>query len=294
MSRPEILLLGRNGQVGWELERALAPLGRVTALGRGEADLTSPDRLREVVRSRRPSVIVNAAAYTAVDQAEGEPEAAFAANATAPGILAEEAKRLGALLVHYSTDYVFDGGAARPYREDDAPGPLNVYGRSKLEGERAIQAATDDHLILRTSWVYGTRGRNFLLTILRLLAERDELRIVADQVGAPTWSRMIAAATAAVLARHTGASRPVGVFHLTAAGQTTWHGFATAIRDRAGGSAAGKPVRPIASSEYPVPAARPRWSVLDGARLEAAFGVELPSWDASLALALAETGGLRS
>lgn len=291
MSGGTILLLGRNGQVGWELERALAPLGEVTALGRGEADLADPDALRAAVRHHRPAVVVNAAAYTAVDRAESEPDAAFAANAAAPEVLAEEAKRAGAFLVHYSTDYVFDGRKAAPYVESDATGPLNVYGRSKLAGEEAIRAVTDEHLILRTSWVYGARGGNFLRTILRLLDERDELRIVADQEGAPTWSRMIAEATAAALARN-GAARPrhAGTFHLAAAGRTTWHGFATAIRDALGDAYRGKRIAALATEEYPTPAARPRRSVLDTARLEESFGIRLPAWDASLRLVLEEMG----
>lgn len=286
MSAGDILLLGRNGQVGWELERALAPLGRVMALGRAEADLSSPDALRRAVRDLRPRWIVNAAAYTAVDRAEEEPEAAFAANAAAPGVLAEEAKRAGAVLVHYSTDYVFDGRKGAPYVEDDAPNPLNVYGRSKLEGERAVQAAGCDHLVLRTTWVYGTRGKNFLLTMLRLMAERAEVRVVADQAGAPTWSRMIAGATAAVMVK-CAAGIPSGVYHLTAGGATTWHGFAQAIRDEAGLAAK---VTPISTAEYPTPAVRPAYSVLDNGRLAAAFGVALPDWRASLAMAAA---GLR-
>ena len=286
MRAGEILLLGRNGQVGWELERALAPLGRVTALGRGEADLSCPEALRRAVRDLRPRWIVNAAAYTAVDRAEEEPEAAFAANAAAPGVLAEEARRVGAVLVHYSTDYVFDGRKAAPYVEDDAPNPLNVYGRSKLEGERAVQAAGCDHLVLRTTWVYGTRGKNFLLTMLRLMAERDEVRVVADQAGAPTWSRMIAEATAAIMARRAAAA-PSGVYHLTAGGEATWHGFAQAMRDEAGLAAK---VTPISTAEYPTPAARPAYSVLDNGRLQAEFGVCLPEWRDSLRLAMA---GLR-
>jgi dTDP-4-dehydrorhamnose reductase len=291
MSGGTILLLGRNGQVGWELERALAPLGRVAAPGRREADLADPGTLRDAVRRHRPRLVVNAAAYTAVDRAESEPELAFAVNAAAPGVLAEEAKRAGAFVVHYSTDYVFDGGKGAPYLEGDAPGPLNVYGRSKLAGEEAVRAATDDHLIFRTSWVYGARGGNFLRTVLRLLDERDELRIVADQQGAPTWSRMIAEATAAALARSGVRSpRHAGTFHLAAAGCTTWHGFATAIRDGLGGAYAAKRISAIATEEYPTPAARPRYSVLDGGRLADAFGIRLPAWDESLRLVLAELG----
>jgi dTDP-4-dehydrorhamnose reductase len=209
-------------------------------------------------------------------------------------VLAEEARRAGAFLVHYSTDYVFDGAGSAPYREDDAPNPLNVYGRSKLAGERAVQAATDDHLILRTSWVYGARGANFLRTVLRLLDERDELRIVADQAGAPTWSRTIAETTAAVLAGNGLASpRNAGIFHLAAAGRTSWHGFATAIRDALPAPYRQKRITAIRTDEYPTPAARPAWSVLDTTRLRETFGVDLPEWNAPLAEVLREHACLR-
>jgi dTDP-4-dehydrorhamnose reductase len=206
-------------------------------------------------------------------------------------VLAEEAARLGALLVHYSTDYVFDGARGAPYVESDATGPLNVYGRSKLAGEEAVRAAGGDHLILRTSWVYGARGGNFLRTVLRLLDERDELRIVADQEGAPTWSRMVAEATAALLARRGAAPAcPAGTFHLAAAGRTTWHGFATAIRDALGARYREKRVTAITTAEYPTPAARPRCSVLDCGKLAEGFGIRLPEWSASLRLVMEELG----
>lgn len=292
MSAAGILLLGGNGQVGWELERALAPLGRVAALGRAEADLASPEALRAAVRAVRPRWIVNAAAYTAVDRAEAEPEAAFAANAHAPGVLAEEARRVGAFLVHYSTDYVFDGSKGAPYTESDAPAPLNVYGRSKLAGERAVQAAGDDHLILRTTWVYGARGGNFLRTMLRLFAERDEVRVVADQMGAPTWSRMIAGATAVIVAASRSGTHG-GVYHLAAAGQTSWHGFAEAIRDTVAEPGTRVRVMPISTAEYPTPAVRPAWSVLDCGRLARDFGVALPGWRESLELVAEEMDGRR-
>ncbi|HEX8692065.1 MAG TPA: dTDP-4-dehydrorhamnose reductase [Longimicrobium sp.] len=289
MSAPAILLLGRGGQVGWELERALAPLGRVVAPPRSQVDLARPEQLRDAVRGCRPRLVVNAAAYTAVDRAEAEPEAAFAANATAPGVLAEEARRAGAFLVHYSTDYVFDGSKRAPYAEGDAPNPLNVYGRSKLEGERAVQAAGGDYLVLRTSWVYGARGSNFLRTVLRLLEERGELRVVADQEGAPTWSRLVAEATAAVVAQGRSLRpREAGVFHLSAAGSTSWHGFATAIQRALPAAQRAKRVAAIPSAEYPTPAARPAYSVLDNGRLRRAFGIALPEWDASLRLVLEE------
>jgi dTDP-4-dehydrorhamnose reductase len=269
-----ILLTGRDGQVGWELQKALAPLGELTALGLAELDLSDAGRLREAVREANPDVIVNAAAYTAVDKAESERDVAFAVNATAPGILAEEAKRNGALLVHYSTDYVFDGTKPAPYVEEDEPNPLNVYGASKLTGERAIAASGCRHLILRTSWVYGPRGSNFYLTMLRLARERPELRVVDDQVGAPTSSLAIARATAQLLRRDA-----LGLYHMCAAGVTTWCGFARAILARAG---VATPVVAIGTEDYPMPAKRPLNSRLDCSRLHAAFGVALAPWEEQL------------
>jgi dTDP-4-dehydrorhamnose reductase len=275
----KILLLGRNGQVGWELERALAPLGELTALGRANLDLADVPPLVARVRALQPEVIVNAAAYTAVDKAESERETAFAVNATAPRVLAEEAKRIGALLVHYSTDYVFDGAKASPYVEEDPTNPLNVYGASKLAGERAITASGCRHLIFRTSWVYGPRGANFMLTMLRLARERPELRVVDDQVGAPTSSSAIARATAAALERALRSPGLAGLYHLAASGETTWCGFARAILAQAGLAA---PVVPIRSEEYPTPARRPRNSRLDCSRLRATFGVTLAPWQEGL------------
>ena len=279
-----ILLTGRNGQVGWELERTLGPLGELIAFDRSGLDLSKPDEIVARVREIKPDVIVNPAAYTAVDKAESEPDLAMAINGTAPGILAEEAKKLGALLVHYSTDYVFDGEKVEPYVETDPTNPLSEYGRSKLAGERAITASGADHLIFRTSWVYANRGKNFLLTILRLAREKPELRVVADQFGAPTWARDIATATALVLARRpAGAEIRSGIYHLTAAGRTTWHGFAQRIVALAGLST---PVAAIPASEYPTPARRPRNSVLDHSKAESSFGLTLPAWDASLSRCL--------
>jgi len=269
-----ILLTGRNGQVGWELERALAPLGEMIATDRSTLDLTSEEQIRSVVRAVKPNVIVNAAAYTAVDKAESEPELAMRINGFAPGVLAEEAKRLGALLVHYSTDYVFDGEKATPYVEEDEPNPINVYGRTKLEGERAVKASGCRHLILRTSWVYGTRGKNFLLTMLRLARERSELRVVDDQVGAPTSSRAIARATVECLGRS-----PQGLYHFSARGKVTWCGFAHAILARA---RIDTPVVAIRSEDYPTPARRPRNSCLDCSRLRADCGVSIASWEEML------------
>jgi dTDP-4-dehydrorhamnose reductase len=278
------MLLGARGQVGWELERALAPLAEVVALGRERLDLARPDSIVATVRQHRPTVIVNAAAYTAVDRAEQEPDLAHAVNAVAPGILAEEARRCGALLVHYSTDYVFDGGKGSPYTEEDAPRPLNTYGRTKLEGERAIQAAGPPYLILRTGWVYGLRGKNFLLTIQRLASERKELRVVDDQAGAPTWSRFLAEATAQMLARHDVSERS-GLYHLSAAGCTSWYGFARAILDRLPADARPALI-PIASEDYPAAAQRPRYSVLDNTRYQQCFGLRSPGWDEQLRLVL--------
>jgi len=269
-----ILLTGRNGQVGWELERKLAPLGEVIATDRSTLDLADPDQIRRVVREAKPEVIVNAAAYTAVDKAESEPELAMRINGFAPGVLAEEAKRLGALLVHYSTDYVFDGEKATPYVEDDIPNPVNVYGQTKLDGERAIQAVGCRHLIVRTSWVYGARGKNFLLTILRLASEGRELRVVDDQVGAPTSSFAIAQATTELV--RAGAR---GLYHLCAAGAASWCMFARAILARAGIEA---PVTAIRSEDYPTPARRPRNSRLDCTRLLEDHGLALAPWEEAL------------
>ncbi len=284
-----ILLIGRNGQIGRELRKALAPLGKVAALDRAALDLASPDSIREVVRRIAPGLVVNAAAYTEVDKAEAEPELAMAVNAVAPGILAEEAKRLGAPLVHYSTDYVFDGSATRPYRETDAANPLGVYGRGKLAGEEAIRAVGPVHLILRTAWVYSMHGHNFLLTIQRLARERDELRIVADQRGAPNWAGHIAEATNAILCLGELAEKS-GVYHLSAAGETTWHGFAEAIvaaMRGAGEDVRAKRVAPIATRDYPTPARRPAYSVLDCTKLRETFGVEFLDWRDSLSACLA-------
>jgi dTDP-4-dehydrorhamnose reductase len=285
----EILILGQHGQVAWELQVALATLGNVTVWGSQELDLAHPDRIHERIRALQPQVIVNAAAYTAVDKAEQEPALCHAINATAPGILAELARESRALLVHYSTEYVFDGTKTSPYLETDTPNPLGVYGASKLAGERAIIQADCAHLILRTTWVYGNRGKNFLLTILRLAAERPELKIVADQVGAPTWSKSIAIATSQILARcgDRELSEVRGIYNLSAAGKTSWHGFATEIVDRYRTQFPDRPLQvrdivPIPASDYPTPAQRPAYSVLDNSKVLADFGVQLPAWDLSL------------
>ncbi|MCC6611337.1 MAG: dTDP-4-dehydrorhamnose reductase [Burkholderiales bacterium] len=273
----KILLTGRNGQVGYELERAFAPLGEVFTFDHRQLDLADPAAIVSRVRNVGPDVIVNAAAYTAVDRAESEPETAFLVNAAGPGFLAAEAKALGALLVHYSTDYVYDGTKASPYVETDAPNPLSVYGQSKLAGDRAIQAAGCRYLILRTSWVYGPRGHNFFLTMLRLAREREELRVVDDQRGAPTSSIALAAATAAILRRH-GADAS-GLFHLTAGGETTWFGFSEAILARAGAMLGRTPrLTPITTAEYPAPAKRPANSVFSCAKVRSALRIEMLAW----------------
>jgi len=287
-----LLLTGANGQVGSELRRALAPLGEVVAFDRAGLDLAQPDALIARVREVAPGAIVNAGAYTAVDKAESEPDAASAINATAPRVLAEEAKKLGAILVHYSTDYVFDGEKASPYTEADAPNPLSAYGRSKLEGERAVIASGCRHLTLRTSWVYGTRGRNFLLTMLKFAREGRALRVVDDQIGAPTWCREIADGTAALLVKSDLAATGVdGLYHLCAGESTSWHGFAQAIFDSPELPRLGiaRPVlEPIPTREYPTPARRPKNSRLDCGRLERTAGMRLAPWDQALARAMAE------
>ncbi len=283
-ARPRILLTGAGGQVGGELARLLPKQGDVVAVDRAALDLADADAIVSFVRSVRPDLIVNAAAYTAVDQAERERDAAFAINARAPQLLADEARRAGAILLHYSTDYVFDGRADAPYTEDAPTGPLGVYGESKLEGERAVAASGAHALVLRTSWVYGLTGRNFLLTIRRLAAERDELRIVADQTGTPNWSHALAQATSQLIDFGLPAlAERAGLYHLSAGGQTTWYGFARAIV----GDVVRPRVTPIATAEYPTPARRPAYGVLDCGRLAATFGIRLPDWQDSLSDCLA-------
>lgn len=285
----KILLFGKNGQVGWELQRALLPLGDVVALGSQEADFARPDALADIVRRVRPDAIVNAAAHTAVDKAESEPERAAALNAAAPAVLAREAAALGAWLVHYSTDYVFDGGGTQARDEDAPTAPLSVYGRSKLEGEQAVRASGCRHYLLRTSWVYGARGGNFARTMLRLAGERDRLTVIDDQVGAPTGADLIADVTAHLLrARRDDAS---GTYHLAAAGQTSWHGYASFVIDWA--RAHGLPVKAsevaaIPTSAYPTPAQRPLNSRLDTRKLRETFGLALPPWQAGVERMLTE------
>ena len=288
-----ILVTGVNGQVGFELLRTLQGLGRVVPCDRATLDLSDLDRVRAFVREVKPSLIVNPAAYTAVDKAETDVDAARCLNVDVPRVFAEEAARSGAPLIHYSTDYVFDGTKADAYEETDATNPQNVYGATKLEGEQAIAATGCAHLILRTSWVYGRRGKNFLLTMLKLGAERPELRVVDDQVGAPTWAKTIATATAHIVAQGAAATdtdwwaKRSGVYHLTSAGATSWRGFAEAIFAGAMGANAPKVV-PISSSDYPTPAKRPANSRMSLDKLNEVFGLRMPGWDEALRLCLGE------
>ncbi len=280
MKRPVILLTGAAGQLGFELNRLLPAHGEVEARNRAALDLADADAVAATVRRVKPQIIVNAAGYTAVDRAESEPALADAINARAPAILAGEANRLGALLIHYSTDYVFDGTSAEPYREEDRANPLNVYGRSKLAGERAIAAAGGAHLILRTSWIYGWHGQNFLLTMKRLAATRDELRVVADQFGVPNWSRVLAEATASLIGRGAAAlAKKSGIYHLSGGGRASWFDFARAIFDDPDHPR----VVPITTAEYPTPARRPASAVLATSKLKDTFGIALPDWRQTLA-----------
>ena len=280
----KILINGRHGQVSHELQQRLGAVGELVVLGRDQLDLAQPDQIRHQVQNIRPDLIINAAAHTAVDLAESEPQSAFAINAVAPGILAEEALALDIPLIHYSTDYVFDGMKAGPYNEDDTPNPLGVYGKSKLAGEQAIRDVQGQYLILRTSWVYSTHGRNFLLTMQRLLQEKPELRVVADQIGAPTWAGTIANSTLALIERwQTSQVANWGTYHLSAQGETSWFGFAQAIGEAL--RQQGKPcadLLPIPSSDYPTPAARPLNSRLDCSRLQRDWGVSQPDWQTAL------------
>lgn len=284
---PKFLVTGSNGQVGFELRRSLAPLGEVLALDRAACDLTQPDTLRQLVREYRPDVIVNPAAYTAVDKAESDADTAFAVNGTAVGVLAEEARALGSLLVHYSTDYVFDGTKAAPYTETDAVNPQSVYGKSKLAGEQAVAASGATALVLRTCWVAGAHGGNFAKTMLKLGRERESLRVIADQFGAPTTAALIAEVTAQIIARSwLAADRsvfPGGTYHLAADGETTWYGYATELLRYAVAHGVELKVDPqaivaIPTTEYPLPAPRPANSRLDTSKLRETFGIHLPDW----------------
>lgn len=277
----KILLFGKNGQLGWELQRSLCSVGHVIALSRADYDFEKPGHLRTFIDDIAPDVIVNAAAYTLVDKAEEEKQIAAAINATAPGILAEEAKRLKIPLIHYSTDYVFDGSGTRPYLETDQPNPINEYGRSKLAGEQAIRSVGCDHLILRTSWIYGQRGHNFYLTMLRLGAEKKELRIVNDQIGTPNWSRIVAQTTTHLIEKATPGLKET--VHVSCRGMTSWFDFARLIFESVPEEKRPSLI-PISTSEYPTAAQRPQYSTLDCSKLANIFGLELPRWDMALSL----------
>ncbi|MEG2818683.1 MAG: dTDP-4-dehydrorhamnose reductase [Comamonas sp.] len=284
----KILLLGKDGQVGWELQRSLAPLGELVALGRQGVDglcgdLGDLEGLAQTVRQLRPDVIVNAAAHTAVDRAESEPEVAHTLNALAPGVVAQEAKALDALLVHYSTDYVFDGSGTAPRVETDAVAPLSVYGRTKLEGEQRIQASGCQHLIFRTSWVYAARGGNFAKTMLRLAQERESLTVIDDQWGAPTGAELIADVTAHAIRHVLRCRQDAGLYHLVAQGETTWNAYARYVLEQArqmqpAMAIKAHTVQPVPSSAFPTPARRPHNSRLDTGKLQSTFGLQLPSW----------------
>ena len=302
--KPRILLIGRNGQVGADLASQLPGLGELVALDRQELDLTKSHEIRRMIQKLEPQWIVNAAAYTAVDQAESDEDTAQTVNEQAPAVIAEEAKKIRAAVVHYSTDYVFDGSKKSPYEETDIPNPINVYGKTKLGGERAIQESGALHLIFRTEWVYATQGRNFLLTILRLATQKQELRIVSDQIGSPTTSREIAAATVRVISQLMNREEGIrylttsgGIYHMTAEGETSWYEFTKAILEQASSETQNlrwfnaatkgmplltKRVLPITTAEYPTTARRPAYSVLSTGRLHDHFGIRLPSWRAQL------------
>jgi len=280
----KILLLGHDGQVGWELVRELSALGQVKGYSYPDIDYSRPADIRRLVREEQPGLIVNAAAYTAVDKAEEELDLAMAVNGTAPGVLAEEARKLGAVFVHYSTDFVFGGDKRVPYVEDDTPAPLGAYGMTKLAGERAVQSVGGCFFIFRLSWVYGLRGENFLLKLRKLAEEKPELRVVDDQVGSPTWCRAVARATASVLKGGDAGTVPeetCGLYHMTCAGQTSWYAFAKAFLPD------GTNLVPVSTDEYPTPACRPAYSVLDCGRLRETFGVSMPAWQEALKECLA-------
>jgi len=295
-ARPRILLIGADGQVGWELRRTLAPLGQLIAASLNGAwgprvDLTDLRAISDLVRESAPDVVVNAAAYTAVDKAEEAGDLARRVNAEAPGTLGDLLRGRGVPIIHYSTDFVFSGSAERPYREDDEPGPLNLYGETKLGGEQSLMATGANAIILRTSWVYGVRGSNFLRTMLRLFDEREELRVVDDQIGAPTWSRLLAEVTAQILYRilrgDLDPERIKGIYHATNGGSTSWFDFARAILTISGRRCR---LLPIPTREYPAPARRPAYSVLDNTKLRETFGLALPDWEVSLRQCLEDLG----
>ncbi|MDM0108303.1 dTDP-4-dehydrorhamnose reductase [Variovorax sp. J22R24] len=294
----KLLLLGKGGQVGWELQRSLAPLGELVALDFDStdfhADFSHPEQLAETVLKLRPDVIVNAAAHTAVDKAESEPEFARKLNATSPGVVAQAAQQIGALMVHYSTDYVFDGSGDKPWREGDATGPLSVYGQTKLEGEQQVAEHCAKHLIFRTSWVYAARGGNFAKTMLRLAKERDRLTVIDDQFGAPTGAELLADVTAHAIRDTLRDPAKAGLYHLVAGGETTWHGYARFVLEQAlaaGVALKASPgaVDPVPTSAFPTPARRPHNSRLNTHKLQTTFGLTLPHWQLGVARMLAET-----
>lgn len=293
--KSRILIFGKNGQVGWELCRTLSTLGEIRAVDIDECDLTDKASITDALDEFKPTVIANAAAYTAVDKAETERELAFKLNADAPGIMADWAAKHDALIIHYSTDYVFDGTKKEPWTEDDKPNPLNVYGESKLAGDINIQNSGCKHLIFRTSWVYGARGKNFYLTMRKLLQEKDEIRVVNDQYGAPTWCRTIAEATAQALAQvqsplcSVDMQKISGVYNLTNSGVTTWYGFAKRIAKELTrlGFNIKADIKPITAAEYPTPAVRPKYSSLDGAKLSNTMGLQMPNYEDALIACMA-------
>lgn len=294
----KLLLLGKGGQVGWELQRSLAPLGELVALDFDStdfhADFSRPEQLADTVLKVRPDVIVNAAAHTAVDKAESEPEFARKLNATSPGVVAEAAQQIGALMVHYSTDYVFDGSGSKPWKEDDATGPLSVYGQTKLEGEQLVAQNCAKHLIFRTSWVYAARGGNFAKTMLRIAKERDKLTVIDDQFGAPTGAELLADVTAHAIRATLQDPSKAGLYHAIAGGETTWYGYARFVLETAHQAgvelrAGPQAVEPVPTSAFPTPAKRPHNSRLDTTKLQTTFGLRLPPWQEGVARMLRET-----
>ncbi len=291
----KILLIGKNGQVGWQLERALAPLGEVMATDKNVIDMAKHNSIISTIQNIKPDLIVNASAYTAVDKAESDADTAMSINASALSVIATEAKKINAVVIHYSTDYVFDGAKNKPYTENDTTNPMGIYGKSKLEGEKMLAEAGVPYLIFRTSWVYDTRGKNFLLTMLRLAQEREEMRVVNDQTGSPTWAKMIAMATSQIISQ---GSKDIqgfiqenkGIYHMTSAGETTWYNFAKNIIENAAGQKnfKVKSIIPITTNEYPTPAKRPQYSVMDNSKLKNTFNISIPSWEKGLKLVLEE------
>ena len=286
---PRILITGKNGQLGWELTRAFAPCGEVFAFDRDELNLSDADAIRRCCENIKPTLILNAGAYTAVDRAEQEPDLAMQINGVAPRVFAEEANRLGAALIHYSTDYVFSGDAVAPYAEDDATSPQNVYGKTKLAGEQAVREVAERFLVFRTSWVYAARRQNFLLTMLKLAKQREELRVVADQIGSPTWVKTLADFTRAAVRDDATLAIADGIYHLSANGRTSWHGFAEAIFNAVvDANRMAKRVVPISTQDFPTPAKRPAFSVLSNHKIESATKRRVPDWQDQLVACAAE------